>query len=162
MKDLTANSTDSTAMPPSSASSPTPFRFLDLPYNIRTIVYRYVPECVKLTLLPDGFQIYYEETAIPTALLQSNKFINDELQKEVELQKETDLVRKREPVTLVYPLSQIYLASLVVDMLNNSLKIQRQSRKAPALGDMAFVVPAGGLKSRLSNYLENATTFLDF
>jgi hypothetical protein len=99
MKDLTANPNDSTAMPPSSVFSPKPFRFLDLPYDIRTMVYRYVPERVKLPLLPDGFRIYYEENAVPTALLQANKSINAELREEMEL------VRKQEPITLVCPLS---------------------------------------------------------
>jgi hypothetical protein len=60
-----------------------------------------------------------------------------------------ELVRKQEPITLVCPLSRIDLASLIVDMFNISLEMQQQPRKVSALGDMALVVPARLMKSRL-------------
>jgi hypothetical protein len=80
-----------------------PFHFLDLPYDIRTIVYRHDPERARRSLLPDGYEIYYEESAVPTALFQACKFITAELKDEIEFRRRTVLVSKTEPITLVGP-----------------------------------------------------------
>jgi type II restriction/modification system DNA methylase subunit YeeA len=62
--------TETAAMPSPSAAPQKPLRFLDLPYDIRTMIYRYVPERVKRPLLLKGYEIYHEETSVPTALFQ--------------------------------------------------------------------------------------------
>jgi hypothetical protein len=56
------------------------FRFLDLPCDIRRMVYELVPEPVLQPLISKEHGIYYEDARAPTALLVTNKLIHREIQ----------------------------------------------------------------------------------
>jgi hypothetical protein len=72
------------------------FRFLDLPCDIRRMVYELVPEIVLRPLLSKEHGIYYQDARAPTALLVANKLIHREIKSWVD----TD-TRLKMPVTVV-------------------------------------------------------------
>ena len=73
-----------------------PFRFLNLPREIRRMVYEYIPETVLQPLLSEQRRVYYENARAPTALLVINKLIYREVKAWIDVD-----TRSKMPVTVV-------------------------------------------------------------
>jgi hypothetical protein len=127
------------------------FRYVDLPFDIRyKVLNEHVLKATYGTMLPKGFEVYYKAFPVPTALLQTNKAMYDEVQTE------RATLTKEKAVSLICALNNILYAARILEMVGQGLEryIQHYQRDPSAkpfeLPKMLTLMPARVLKSRVS------------
>jgi hypothetical protein len=132
----------------------TPFRYLDLPFDIRyKILNDHVLGPVSGTMLPKGYEVHYQATPVPTALLQVNKAVHDETKAELAIQ------TKDNGIALTCFLENILFAARILEMVAQGLELyldhhkRNLSAKPFKLPRMTTLMPARVLKSRIKQLI---------
>ncbi|KAF2854165.1 hypothetical protein T440DRAFT_476091 [Plenodomus tracheiphilus IPT5] len=123
---LTANAAtaDDIAPTPTTAGTKS-YGFLELPYDIRNIIYAHMFEHHRRVLLHIEFGLYFEDTRIPTALLQVSRSIHDEIKTELEIYKQA------KAPAFISTLENYPLASQIIHLIEDGRKydLSYQARK---------------------------------
>jgi hypothetical protein len=134
-----------------------PFRFSDLPYDIRSMVYDYFLKDGFRNILPNsGFAVYSGDISAVTNTLQTSKHVYDEVNELIET------ARLNKPISIACTMSRLPYAMHALEMIGAAQNIdsQHQQRTAPTtpytVPKMAILMPARLCKTAIGQTAERS------